>query len=216
MGGSVPGRMSKLQRVAAIVCGSAALVLAGYVLGSRQSTLLGEKAVISKVGSVLSEADFKTLYSTVTSGVNDAQLAAYNYQIIATGATVNNANVQLLRNWYSGGTNANKLFANKLIAASMTSATKATTVSTGAETATVRCPVSNYRQFGKLYSDETAGKTWDEITRIDSWVRLSTTAIGAPLSVRKLRECYQHSLSAANRKDFDTNAVAHMHAGNPR
>merc|ERR1712039_441812 len=213
MVGSVPVRWSKVQRVAA-VCGCAALVLAGYALGSRRASQVSEEAVISEVGSILSEADFKTLYASVTSSVTAAQLAAYNSQIAGTGPTPNNANVQMLRTWYSQGTNANKLFANKLIAASMTSA-KASTAS-NPDTVTVRCPITTYGQFGKLYSDETAGKTWDQITRIDSWVRLSTTAIGAPLSVRKLRDCYEHTLSAADRKDFDTNAVAHMHAGNPR
>merc|ERR1712190_471149 len=67
-----------------------------------------------------------------------------------------------------------------------------------------------------FYSQETAGKTWPAINKIDSWVRGALPAVGAPLSVRKLRDCYKNTLSTANRKDFDENAVVHMKAGASR
>merc|ERR1712066_1185832 len=210
---SIPARWSKVHRIA-VVCGCAALVLAGYALGSRRSSLVSEEAVISEVGAILTEADFKTLYASVTASLTDAQLAAINGQITGTGAAITNANVQLLRTWYNSGTNSNKIFANKLIAASMT--TSRAPASTGTDTVSARCPITTYAQFGSLYSRETSGKTWAQINKIDSWVRLSTTAVGAPLSVRKLRDCYKNTLSTANRKDFDTNAVAHMKAGAAR
>merc|ERR1712066_697916 len=122
---------------------------------------------------------------------------------------------QLLKNWYNSGTNSNKIFANKLIVASV-STSRTTTASTSSDTLSARCPVTTYAAFGPLYSKETAGKTWAQITKIDSWVRLSTTAVGAPLSVRKLRDCYKNTLSTAEQKHFTDNAVAHMKAGAAR
>merc|ERR1712050_162595 len=148
-------------------------------------------AMISEVGAILTEADFKTLYATAT-----------------------NPNVLLLQNWYTAGTQSNKIFANKLIVASLTAAKTSTAPSTATTSAT--CPVTTYAAFGSLYSKETAGKTWPQITKIDSWVRLSTTAVGAPLSVRQLRDCYKNTLSTAEQKHFTDNAVAHMKAGAAR
>merc|ERR1711870_197197 len=98
----------------------------------------------------------------------------------------------------------------------MGTASRTATQSTSTDTASTTCPITTHGEFGALYSKETAGKTWAQITKIDSWVRLSTTVVGAPLSVRKLRDCYKNTLSTANRKDFDTNAVAHMKAGAAR
>merc|ERR1712187_350029 len=108
----------------------------------------------------------------------------------------------------------NQIFANKLIAASMTAETKTSTAS--ADTLTAKCPITTYAEFGHLYSKETAGETWAQIEKIDSWVRLGTTAVGAPLSVRQLRDCYKHTLTVAERKDVDENAVAHRKAGAAR
>merc|ERR1711920_850476 len=208
---SVPARWSKLHRMA-VVCGGAMLVLAGYALGSRKTSSVSEVAVISEVGAILTEADFKTLYATVTASQTDAELTDINALITGTG-TATNENVKLLRTWYSQATTSNKVFANKLIAASVSKASTASTKSTSTDTVSAKCPITTYAEFGALYSKETAGKTWPQITKIDSWVRLSTKAVGAPLSVRKLRDCYQKILSTANQKDFTDNAVAHMKAG---
>merc|ERR1711870_64697 len=98
----------------------------------------------------------------------------------------------------------------------MGTASRTATQSTSTDTASTTCPVTTYAAFGPLYSKETAGKTWAQITKIDSWVRLSTTAVGAPLSVRKLRDCYKNMLSTAEQKHFTDSAVAHMKAGAAR
>merc|ERR1712050_755449 len=156
------------------------------------------------------EADFKTLYATVTASQTDAELTDINALITGTG-TATNENVKLLRTWYSQATTS-----NKVIAASVSKASTASTKSTSTDTVSAKCPITTYAEFGALYSKETAGKTWAQITKIDSWVRLGTTAVGAPLSVRKLRDCYQKTLSTANRKDFTDNAVAHMNARGAR
>merc|ERR1712113_874988 len=108
------------------------------------------------------------------------------------------------------------IFANKLIVASVESPTKTTAATTSSDTATAKCPITTYEEFGKLYSTETSGKTWARINKIDSWVRGSLPAVGAPLSVRKLRDCYKNTLSAAQQKSFTDDAVAHMKAGGAR
>merc|ERR1711920_1180047 len=155
-------------------------------------------------------------YAQVTASQTDAQLTAITGQITGSGATITNANVQLLRSWYTSATTSNKVFANKLILASVSSPSTTATRSASTDTVSAKCPITTYAEFGSLYSAETAGQTWAQITKIDSWVRLGTTAVGAPLSVQKLRDCYQNTLSAANQKDFRDNAVAHMRAGNTR
>merc|ERR1711920_502715 len=157
----------------------------------------------------------KALYAQVTASQTDAQLTAINGQITGSGAPITNANVQLLRSWYTSATTSNKVFANKLIVASVSSSSTAAK-SASTDTVSTRCPVTTYASFGSLYSKETAGQTWAQITKIDSWVRLSTTAVGAPLSVRKLRDCYKHTLSAAQQKHFTDSAVAHMKAAAAR
>jgi len=200
----------------AVMCGCVALVMVGYALGSRRSTLIRNGGMVSEVGAILTEADFKSLYAEVTKGLTDTQLTATNAQITGTG-TVTNANVNLLKAWYAAGTATNKVFANNLIIASVTAA-KTSTASTSTDTATIKCPatVTTYAAFGHFYSQETAGKTWPAINKIDSWVRGALPAVGAPLSVRKLRDCYKNTLTTANRKDFDENAVVHMKAGASR
>merc|ERR1711870_37982 len=186
----------------------------GYALGSRRATLIQNGAMISEVGAILTEADFKSLYEEVTSGLTDAQLSAMNARITGSG-TVTNPNVQLLKTWYAAGTSSNKIFANNLIIKSVTTA-RTSTASTSTATTSATCPITTYAAFGHLYSKETSGKTWPAINKIDSWVRGALPAAGAPLSVRKLRDCYKNTLSAANRKDFTDNAVAHMKAGASR
>merc|ERR1711920_243056 len=110
----------------------------------------------------------------------------------------------------------NKIFANKLIAGSL-SATKATGAATpSTETATAKCSITTYAEFGTLYSGETAGKTWAAIEKIDSWVRGALPAVGAPLSVRKLRDCYKNTLTTVQQKHFTDDAVKHMKAGAAR
>merc|ERR1711877_9436 len=104
----------------------------------------------------------------------------------------------------------------KLIVDSVSSSSKTAAETPSIDTVTAKCPISTYAEFGHLYSKETAGETWAQIEKIDSWVRLGTTAVGAPLSVRQLRDCYKHTLTVAERKDFDENAVAHMKAGAAR
>merc|ERR1712217_499145 len=81
---------------------------------------------ITKVGAILTESDWQTLYAKVIgSGLTDAQLTARNQQIVDNTVTATNLNVLLLQTWYHDGTNSNKIFANKLIAASV--ATKSST-----------------------------------------------------------------------------------------
>merc|ERR1712050_371934 len=105
--------------------------MGGYALGSRQSLSLQKSGVIEEVGAILTEADFKSLYAEVTPAtLTDAQLTLINSQIVDSGATITNADVKLLQTWYHAGTNSNKIFANKLIAASLTT----------------------YAEFGTLYS----------------------------------------------------------------
>merc|ERR1712039_594282 len=212
----IPARRTPLQRVA-LVCGCAALVMVGYALGGRQTSLMSDDATISEVGAILTEDDFSSLYGKVigVAGLTNAELSAINSQITGTGTTTN-ANVQLLKDWYSAGTDSNKIFANNLIVASVQSPTKAAVATTSTDTVIAKCPIATYAEFGHLYSRETSGKTWARIEQIDSWVRGASPAVGAPLSVRKLRDCYKNTLSAAQRKHFTDSAVEHMKAGAER
>merc|ERR1712187_609640 len=98
----------------------------------------------------------------------------------------------------------------------MSAASKTTAATTSADTVSAKCPITTYAEFGSLYSKETAGKTWPQINKIDSWVRGALPAVGAPLSVRKLRDCYKNTLSTAQQKHFTDDAVAHMKAGGTR
>merc|ERR1712056_81199 len=164
------------------------------------------------------QSDFETLYTKMTTGLTDAELTARVESIVAGTPASTNANVKLLQDWYSSGTTTNKVFVNELIAASLSkskAATAAASASPSADTASISCPVSTYEAFGKLYSDETVGKTWEQIERIDAWVRRALPAVGAPLSVLKLRDCYKNVLSTADQMDFSENAVQHMKAGKP-
>merc|ERR1711920_821666 len=95
-------------------------------------------------------------------------------------------------------------------------ASKPTAAAPGTDTLSAKCPVTTYADFGHLYSKETAGQTWARIEQVDSWVRGALPAVGAPLSVRKLRDCYKNTLSTAQQKHFTDNAVAHMKAGASR
>merc|ERR1712217_642248 len=211
---SIPVRQSKLQRLA-VVCGCAALVLAGYALGSRRSSLVGDSAIISESGAILTETDFETLYKKVVgkTGLTEAQLTTINVQITGGTPAPTDENVKMLKTWYAAGSSSNKIFANKLIVESMSSTTK--TAPTPA-TVSAKCPITTYAEFGHLYSSETAGKTWAAINKIDSWVRGALPAVGAPLSVRKLRDCYKNTLSKAQQKHFTDSAVKPMKAGASR
>jgi len=205
------------RRGAVLACGCIALVMIGYVLGSRHSLQIHDGFKVTEVGAILKQSDFETLYTKMTTGLTDAELTARVESIVAGTPASTNANVKLLQDWYSSGTTTNKVFVNELIAASLTKSKAATAAAPAlsAGTASISCPVSTYEAFGKLYSDETAGKTWEQIERIDSWVRRTLPAVGAPLSVLKLRDCYKNVLSTADQKDFSDNAVQHMLAGNP-
>merc|ERR1719203_2778938 len=102
---------SKLQRFA-VVCGCAALVLAGYALGSRQSLSMSEEAMISESGAILTETDFETLYKKVTgkAGLTEAQLTTINGQIIGGTPAATDENTQMLTTWYAAGSTSNKIF----------------------------------------------------------------------------------------------------------
>merc|ERR1712039_559048 len=157
----------------------------------------------------LSQADFQSLFEKEMAKVStEAQQGLINEQIVDSSATVTNANVKLLQTWYDDATKSNKVFANKLIIASLSTPAK-TAAKTSTDTATTKCPVSTYAGFGSLYSRETAGKTWARIEQIDSWVR-GAPGVGAPLSVRKLHDCYKHVLTTAQQKHFTDDAVKHM------
>merc|ERR1712187_429930 len=139
---SYRSRWSKMQRVAT-VCGCAALVMVGYALGSRRSSQISEDSKITEIGAILTQSDFQTLYAKMTgTGLTDAQLSARIAQIVDSTASVTNPNVKLLQTWYDKGTSSNKVFANKLIAASLT-ASKASSAASP-ETVSVSCPVTTY------------------------------------------------------------------------
>merc|ERR1712217_60172 len=216
-----PQASTRIRRVG-LICGCIALVAVGYAFGSRRSSpLMDDGAVVSESGAILTENDFKTLYSEVTGkvGLTESQVATINSQITGGTPTPTDENVKMLMNWYTAASNSNKIFANKLIVESMSSTTKTAATpaaSTDADTASAKCPISTYAEFGHLYSKETAGKSWPAINKIDSWARRAIPAVGAPLSVRKLRDCYKRTLSTAEQKDFTDNAVAHMKAGAER
>merc|ERR1712039_488851 len=213
-------RPVSMSRRLVVVCGCAALVMMGYALGSRRSILLSEDELISESGAILTEADFESLYRKVTAktGMSEAQLTTINGQITGGSPTPTDENVKMLKDWYIAGSNSNKIFANKLIVASMSTASKASTAATSADTdiASAKCPITTYEEFGKLYSAETAGKTWPAINKIDNWVRDILPAVGAPMSVRKLRDCYKRVLSRAQQKHFTESAVQHMKDGASR
>merc|ERR1711920_643947 len=140
---AAPVRWGKLQRVAA-GCGCAALVLAGYALGRHRTSSVSDQAIISEIGAIQGQADFKTLYNQVMkTGLTEAQKSAINDQIVDNTATVTNANVKLLQTWYHAATKSNKLFANKMIIASLSTPAKTTAATTSA-----KCPISTYAEFG--------------------------------------------------------------------
>merc|ERR1712183_570438 len=149
-------------------------------------------------------------------GLTEAQLTTINGQITGGTPAPTDQNVQMLKVWYAAGSSSNRIFANKLIVGSMSTASQTSTATTSADTVSAKCPITTYAEFGHLYSTETAGKTWTAINKIDSWVRGALPAVGAPLSVRKLRDCYKNTLSTAQQKDFTDGAVKHMKAGASR
>merc|ERR1712066_683699 len=102
-----------------------------------------EASMISEVGAILTQDDFKTLYAEVTKGLTEAQLAATNARITGSG-TITNPNEKLLNDWYSAGSTSNKVFANNLIINSLTAATKTSAAPSSPETASVSCPVTTY------------------------------------------------------------------------
>merc|ERR1711920_931776 len=127
-----------------VVLGCVGMVMLGYALGSRESSWMQNEAVIEEVGAVLGQADFKTLYNQVMkTGLTEAQKSAINDQIVDNTATVTNANVKLLQTWYHAATKSNKLFANKMIIASLSTSAKTTAATTSA-----KCPISTYAEFG--------------------------------------------------------------------
>merc|ERR1711920_985377 len=139
---------------------------------SAQSTAAATSTDTVTAGAIQGQDDFKTLYNQVMkTGLTEAQKSAINDQIVDNTATVTNANVKLLQTWYHGATKSNKLFANKMIIASLSTPAKTTAATTSTDTVTAKCPISTYAEFGSLYSTETAGKTWASINKIDSWVR---------------------------------------------
>merc|ERR1712039_982665 len=194
-------RPVSMSRRLVVVCGCAALVMMGYALGSRRSILLSEDELISESGAILTEADFESLYRKVTAktGMSEAQLTTINGQITGGSPTPTDENVKMLKDWYIAGSNSNKIFANKLIVASMSTASKASTAATSADTdiASAKCPITTYEEFG-------------------NWVRDILPAVGAPMSVRKLRDCYKRVLSRAQQKHFTESAVQHMKDGASR
>merc|ERR1712050_487753 len=105
--------------------------------------------MVSEVGAILTEADFKSLYADATSGLTEAQLTAVNAQITGTG-TATNPNVKLLKTWYAAGTSSNKIFANNLIISSLTAAKTSASAASTDKTVAV-CPISTYHDFGHLY-----------------------------------------------------------------
>merc|ERR1719382_564059 len=151
---SSPRRAAPMMKKVAVVCGCAALVMVGYVMGSRHSySALRSEAVISKVGAILSQDDFSSLYAKViATGLTNAELSAINSQITGTG-TATNANVKLLKSWYADGTDSNKIFANKLIVKSVASSSKTTaaTTSTGTVVSKVGAILSQ-DDFSSLYA----------------------------------------------------------------
>merc|ERR1711972_98649 len=186
--------------------------------GSRQQpTSVRNEALIEEVGAILTQDDFKSLYAQeIGKGLTEAQKALINQQITTSSAATTNANVKLLQTWYGAATKSNKIFANKLIIESVSTTAPKAAESPSTDTVTAKCPITTYAEFGNLYSLETRGKTWPRINKIDSWVRGILPAVGAPLSVRKLRDCYKHTLSQVEQKHFTDNAVAHMKAGAER
>merc|ERR1711972_911747 len=140
----------------------------------------------------------------------------------APTAGVHVAQQEPLWRWYKTNSDASASVATNAAKKTMQAgvdarctASSATTDKTSSGTATPAPSslIRSYSDFGHLYSRETSGKTWPEIMKIDSLVRESQTGLGGSVVVKKLNNWYRHQATAAEKKDFDDNAVAHMKQG---
>merc|ERR1711920_117373 len=178
--------------------------------------------------SILTATVWGTRYTEAIKGASCAEVMRTNNNLMAGTAPTEGVNVGLqvpLEKWYRDNTaqttviqKAQKTMqaglANCLAVAETNSASSSASTSVKSDSAPSSL-ISSYSEFGHLYSRETQGRSWSEINRIDALVRGSGSALGASGAIQKLQHWYRHRATAAEKKDFDHNAVAHMKMGDP-
>merc|ERR1711920_955355 len=169
--------------------------------------------------TLLTGSAFKTYYNNAVKGLSCSKVIGYNNAIMKgeapTTGTELTEKTELEAFYRAAGTNLKKA-ANEVMQQGIEACSAMATASTSSGKTANPTPSSlihSYSQFGSLYSKETQGKTWPEIMRIDKLVRESTTALGGSLAVKSLNYWYRHQATAAEKKDFDDNAVKHMKLG---
>merc|ERR1712151_458323 len=170
---------------------------------------------------ILTGSAFRTYYNNAVKGLSCSKVIEYNSAILKGSAPVSGTELTEkteLEAFYRAnvGTDTVKKAAQEVMQKGIEACSAVATASTSSGKTANPTPSSlihSYSQFGSLYSKETQGKTWPEIMRIDKLVRESTTALGGSLTVKSLNYWYRHQATAAEKKDFDDNAVKHMKLG---
>merc|ERR1711920_25079 len=224
MGAHVAPKKSFLK-TASLAVGAALLATAGYAAGSRNASLrgIGYDGLVGD--ALLTVTDFNSYYNDLVKGVPCNEVIQTNNNIMQSTAIATGVNIpqqQNLQSWYTNNAGQTAVLAKAQetmqAAFDQCSALTSSTLPTPSskKTAPTGSSISSYSEFGHLYSHETAGKPWPEIIRIDGLVRENYLAIGATVAVRNLNRWYHHHATAAERKDFDDNVVAHMKMGIPQ
>merc|ERR1711920_313664 len=204
--------------------GGALLATAGYAAGSRNAGVRGVGSNALVGDNLLTATEFSTYYENFVKGMSCAEVLQTNNNIMdsaAAGEPTKGIKVPqqvIMYTWYKNSKTDTSVMAKaqKAMQGGVDECS-ASPSSKAAPAVTPPVPTGSsflsYKHFGQEYSHQTAGKPWPEIMRIDELVRESHLALGASVAVKKLNHWYHHHATAAERKDFDDNAVAHMKMG---
>jgi len=205
-----------------LVAGAALLVCAGYAAGSHKALVRGAAGdgLVSEV--LLTATDFSAYYKKNIQGLTCSEVLRSNVNIMTTATTpatgLNQAQQINMWNWLNAnaGEAAVTSAAHKAMqeGANQCSALPPPTPAKSAPVP-VGSSISSYTEFGDMYSHQTAGKPWTEITKIDALVRERSSSLPLTVSaaVETLNDWYRHHATPAERKHFDDDAVAHINMG---
>lgn len=204
-------RMSWKSLVGSAVaaCGLASV---GYSAG--QSSLRGLRVNGGTLEVLRTTDDFEQSFNVWADGLTCVKLNDYVSKIVAGSAIATSLDAAEFMDWYKGSvTAADKIIANGVMTAAIEKA--CLPAAPAPKAAVVAAPAADfsYMAFGHLYSAETAGRPWAEISKIDSVVRGAQVPLAHSAGVQKLHLWYHDHLSNTDRKDFDDKAVAHMRQG---
>lgn len=206
-----PRQGTKLMRVCASVVGCMALVGGGYLAG-RRATLSSESLghFIGEVGVPQTVEEAKQLYTQTTKDMTLAEKAKTNSGILGKLPAPTNEDVKLLATWYDTGAASGD---QSVMQQFLYDALIAAAAPAPAAPKTVAAPARSYQEFGYQYSQETAGKPWQQIMKIDELVRDAVVPVGASPAVQQLNHWYRHHATAEEKHNFDNDAVQHMKLG---